>query len=255
MDPSLPFVMQFVSAVVIFGVGIFLVAAHTLVAARAAERSPLGEQARWLVPMLVGAFLAGWLGLSLTVGDGTNFPFARPDRRLISLAVGFGPMLVAIALIFSSRVMRTLNTTTPSAWLIWIQTYRVAGLMFLYPFFFYGLVPAGFAVPAAVGDALTAIFAPIVGTAVERRRRGAVGWAIAWNVFGILDLIVAPAAAVLSEARVLGIYPLALVPLFIGPPVGILTHIYSLRNLAASAVAAGARSGTDRPKMTPTSYF
>jgi hypothetical protein len=248
MEPSLPFVIRLVSSVAIFGLAIFLVAAHTLVAARAAERSPLGQQARWLVPILVGGYLAGWLGLGLTVGDGTNFPIARADRRLMGLAVGFGPMLVAIALIFSSRVLRTLNTATPSAWLIRIQTYRVAGLMFLYPFWFYGLVPAGFAVPAAVGDALTGILAPIVGGAVERRRPGAVGWAIAWNLFGILDLIVAPTAAVLSQARVIGIYPLALVPLFIGPPMGILTHIYSLRNLRSSTFAVETRSSTDRPK-------
>ena len=58
-----------------------------------------------------------------------------------------------------------------------------------------------------------------------------------WNAFGILDLIVAPTAALLSQAQVLRIYALALVPLFLGPPLGILTHVYSLRNLARAARA------------------
>jgi hypothetical protein len=34
---------------------------------------------------------------------------------------------------------------------------------------------------------------------------------------------------------VFAIYPLALVPLFIGPPLKILTHVYSLKNLSTVA--------------------
>src|SRR5262249_12388630 len=88
---------------------------------------------------------------------------------------------------------------------------------------------------AAIGDFLTGLFAPVVARAVERRRPNAFAWAVAWNLFGTIDLIVAPAAAILSRAGVLTIYPLALVPLFIGPPIGILTHVLSLRNLATTA--------------------
>lgn len=62
-------------------------------------------------------------------------------------------------------------------------------------------------------------------------RRSAV--AIAWNLFGLLDLLVAPTAALLSGSQILATYPLAIVDLFAGPPLGIITHIYSLRNLVA----------------------
>jgi hypothetical protein len=58
-----------------------------------------------------------------------------------------------------------------------------------------------------------------------------------WNLFGILDLVVAPATALVFQARVLNIYPLALVPLFLAPPLGILTHVLSLRNLAGTRPA------------------
>jgi hypothetical protein len=95
-------------------------------------------------------------------------------------------------------------------------------------------VPARFAWPAGIGDALTEIFAPIVALMVARNRPNALNWAVAWNLFGTLDLIVAPATALFFQARVLNIYPLALVPLFLGPPLEILTHIYSLRNLAVA---------------------
>jgi hypothetical protein len=233
------------SAIIIFAVGIFMVALHTILAALATQRSALNPRMHVMAPLSVGAFMAVWLGVALVTGDGSNFPLSQNDRLPISLAVGFGPMLVAMALLFSSKTMRALNSAMPPAWLIWAQTYRIAGLLFLYPFLYYGVLPAGFAVPAAVGDFITGLVAPLVGFAVAKRLSNAFAWATAWNIFGVLDLIVAPIAAVLSHAQVLALYPLALVPLFVGPPLGLLTHVYSLRNLATavSADKAGLNRG------------
>jgi hypothetical protein len=42
---------------------------------------------------------------------------------------------------------------------------------------------------------------------------------------------------------VLALYPISLVPLFIGPPLGILTHIYSLRNLQVNKPMIVNRTG------------
>jgi hypothetical protein len=154
------------------------------------------------------------------------------------LAVGLGPMLLGVAAVWSSRTLRALNTAMPAHWLVRAQTYRALGVMFLYPFAFYGVLPAGFALPAAIGDFITGAAAPFVASALVRRRRGAWALAVAWNLFGIADLIVAPASAVLSQARVVELWPLNLVPLFIGPPMGILVHILSLRNLAAEEARA-----------------
>jgi hypothetical protein len=104
--------------------------------------------------------------------------------------------------------------------------------MFLYPLLALGVLPAGFAIPAGIGDFLTGALAPFVAGAVARKRPGALALATAWNIFGITDLVVAPTAAVLSHAPILNMYPLAIIPLFLGPPLGILIHIASLRNLA-----------------------
>ena len=234
---SLPIPLLRGSAIIIFAVGIFIVVVHAVLAALASQRSALNHRMRLMAPLFVGAFLAIWLGIAIATGDGSNFPLSHIDRRLITLAVGFGPMLVAMALLFSSKTMRALNSAMPPAWLIWAQTYRIAGLLFLYPFLYYSVLPAGFAVPASMGDFLTGLVAPLVGFAVAKRRAHAFALATAWNIFGVLDLIVAPIAAVLSHAQVLALYPLALVPLFVGPPLGILTHVYSLRNLANSVSA------------------
>jgi hypothetical protein len=238
------------SAFVIFAFGLYLVVAHTVLMALAAQRSSLPPRARSLAPWLVGGYLAIWLAAALVAGDGSNFPLARPElRRPVSLVVGFGPMLLAVALLGASKTLRELNASMRPEWLIWVQTYRMAGLMFLFPFLYFGLVPSAFAIPAAAGDFLTGLAAPFVGSAVAHRRPGAQALATAWNIFGIVDLIVAPTVAVLSRAQVIALYPLALVPLFIGPPLGILTHIYSLRNL--STATRGAESRGHLPPQEP----
>lgn len=232
----IPVFFQRGSAVLIFALASFLVSAHAILATLAARRSSLGPRARALAPWLVGGYLALWLAAGLLVGDGQNFPpVASGLRRAVVLAVGFGPMVLAAALLAASRTLRTLYASMPPEWLIRVQAYRMAGLMFLFPFLYFGVIPAAFAVPAAVGDFLTGLAAPFVGSAVAKRRSGALAWATAWNIFGIVDLVVAPAAAVLSNAPVITLYPLVLVPLFIGPPMGILTHLCSLRNLSAAA--------------------
>ena len=231
---SLPLCLNRGTAFVIFAVAILIVAAHTAIAAMAAPRTSLSPRTKSTIPFIIAAFLASWLALAIIVGDGTNFPIAPESRRSASGLVALIPFIIAVIALFVSKSLRAINATMPSAWLIAVQTYRFAGIMFLFPFVTYGLLPPGFGWPAGIGDAITGIFAPVVALMVARNRPNAFKWAVAWNLFGTLDLIVAPATALYFEASVLSIYPLNLVPLFLGPPIGILTHIYSLRNLAVT---------------------
>ena len=231
---SLPLSLHRTTAFVIFALAIYIVAAHTVIAAVAAQRAALSPRTKIVIPFVIAAFLASWLAIATIVGDGSNFPVAPESRRLASGLVALIPFVIAVTVLFAFRSIRAINAATPKAWLIAIQTYRFAGIMFVFPFLTYGIVPAGFGWPAGIGDALTGIFAPIVALMVARNQPHAFKWAVAWNLFGTLDLIVAPATALFFQARVLNIYPLALVPLFLGPPIGILTHIFSLRNLATA---------------------
>jgi hypothetical protein len=236
---SLPVSLQRATAFAIFAAAIFVIAAHSAIAAVAAQRA--SPTTRTAVPFVVAGFFAAWLAIAIIIGDGANFPISLESRRPLSGLVALIPFVIAVVALFASRTMRAINAASPSSWLIGIQTYRVAGIMFIFPFLAYGIMPAGFAWPAGVGDALTGILAPVVAWWVARNRPHALKWAVAWNLFGILDLIVAPATALYFQAQVLGIYPLSLVPLFLGPPLGILTHMLSLRNLA---VAKTLRSGS-----------
>ena len=248
---ELPELLQRAMAIVFVGIGIGLVVAHTLLVTFAAQRSTLAPRKRLVIAGSVGAYLIAWLAVAIIFGDRNNFPLEREHLRLpLSLVVAFGPQLLGILALFLSRPLRQVNAAMPRTWLIWVQIDRVAGFIFLL-YLYYGILPATFAIPAAVGDFLTGVTAPFVALALARRQRHAVMWATAWNLFGILDMIVAPAAAFLSRAAVIGMYPLNLVPLFIGPPISILAHVYSIRNLhvAASSVAPGVVSTSfERPR-------
>ena len=242
---ELPELLQRGMAIILVGIGVGLAVTHTLLVAMAAQRSALAPRKQVTAAASVGAFLIAWLALAITFGDPRNFPLDREGLRLpISVVVGFGPMIVGIVSLFLVKSLRQINAAMPTTWLIWAQAYRVAGFMFLYPYLYYGIVPAGFAIPAAVGDFLAGIWTPLVARAVARRQPQAVMWATAWNLFGILDLLVAPVAAVLSRAGVINLYPLTLVPLFVGPPMGILAHVYSLRNLRASVSSVASDSSS-----------
>jgi hypothetical protein len=235
---SLPSCLQRSTAFAIVALAIFMVGAHTGIAAIVAQRTALSPKAKTIVAFIVAGFLASWLGIAILVGDGANYPIPLESRQGISGLVALIPTVIAVIALFTSKSLRAINTATPSAWLIGIQTYRVAGIMFIYPFVTYGILPAGFGYPAGIGDALTGIFAPIVALLVAQNRAHALKWAVAWNLFDMLDLIDATATALIFQAPVLGIYPIALVPLFLGPPLGILTHVLSLRNLAVTRSGA-----------------
>lgn len=235
-------------ALFITGSAAALVALHATMLAHAGSRTTLSPRSRVLVPVLAAVVLGLWLGWAVTTAQQRALagPSSGPRSPLAALPVLIA-MLAAIGgggAFLASRTVRTLNAAVPPAWLIGIQVYRAAGLMFIWPFMSDGMLPAGFAWPAGIGDAITGLLAPFVARAIARRHPKAYGWALAWNWFGILDLVVAPTAAMLSGAQVATIYPLGLIPIFLGPPMGILTHIYSLRNLAANRVEltrAGAR--------------
>lgn len=221
-----------------------MVALHTTFLALAAARTKLSRRAQILLPLLAGGLLAAWLAWAiLAVPARVTVPEIPPDagravqRPELLLEMAAFVMAGATAL-FASKSLRAVNAAMPSAWLIGAQVYRVAGFIFIWPFFTGGALSPVFALPAGIGDTLTGLAAPLVAWAVANKRPGSHKLAIAWNWFGILDLIVAPVAAVLAQSTNIGRFPLVIVPLFLGPPLGILTHLYSLRNLRTQAKAS-----------------
>jgi hypothetical protein len=244
------------TAFTIIALSSLMVAIHTSLLALAARRTPGIRNGQFIAPLLAAVLLSAWLSWAvLAVSERVVAPEPPPFAHqlvqqpalLIEMAVF---VLAGVGVLFASKTMRALNAAMPPEWLIGVQTYRVAGMMFLWPYLASGALPAGFALPAFIGDTLTGLAAPFVAWAVAHNRPGAKARAVAWNCFGVLDLLVAPAAAVLTHSTNIGRYPLVIVPLFLGPPIGILTHIYSLRNLSQTRPGAARASAKAYPQMT-----
>lgn len=244
----LPPLLQRGSASLIIALSIFLAIAHVTLVTLTVQRTTPLPRARLLTPLLVGVYFATWLALAFILGDGEHFRVGTgTSRRNIVLVAALGPLVGAVGLLYWSKTMRAVNAAMPPSWLIWFQSYRVVGAMFLYPFLAYGVLPAAFAIPAGVGDVAVGALAPLIAHRVASRRPNAARWAVAWNLFGILDLVVAVSAAIGSQAGLINLYPLVLVPLFLGPPLGITTHLYSIRNLVLAS-----RASSIEPRPLPT---
>ena len=97
--------------------------------------------------------------------------------------------------------------------------------------YFAGQLPGLFALPAGIGDVATGLLALFVGYAWYSDTPYARGVAIAWNVFGMADLINAVALGTLTGGGGGGIvFPIVLTPAY-GVPRAFLIHSYSLIGL------------------------
>lgn len=203
----------------------FLTCAASAIAGWAVARSEGVVPRRWLwaLPVIFG--LWGGAALATSVTFRLDFVFLGPMILLPILggwAMSYLPGLAGIL----ARV--------PLHWLIAIQFYRVVGGLFLY-YMARGILTPGFAWPAGIGDVATGLLALPVAWLVWRdpaRWR----WAfVAWTIFGIGDLIVAPAAAALYDFEAVEVeltFAITAIPLFLGPPFGILIHILTWRAYA-----------------------
>jgi hypothetical protein len=174
-----------------------------------------------LFPAIFVLWGGGALATSLTLS--LNFLWFLP----FALIPIFGGALLSYLPIIAGVLARV-----PVPWMVGLQTYRVVGALFLYPYMTSGLLTPGFAWPAGVGDILTGIAAPVVAVAVLRDPERARGRFYAWTAFGILDLIVAPLSAAYWGFGMDGqpmTFAITAIPLFLGPPFGILIHIMTWR--------------------------
>ena len=178
---------------------------------------------RWIVGS--AAVLVVWLvGVMLLAAndvfriDGPNIPVAL----LTTLAAGY--------LLLLSRTFRAIISGIPQHWLIGVQVFRILGAVFLVRYF-QGQLPGVFAIPAGVGDVMTGLFAPLVAYWWVAGKPYARTAAIAWNLFGMADLVNAVVLGALTGGGGGGIvFPIVLVPTY-AVPRAFLIHSYSLIGL------------------------
>ena len=183
-----------------------------------------GEESRRLRWTLgSAAVLVVWLvGVMLLAANDvfrTDAP-RIPVALMTTLGAGY--------LLLLSRTFRDIISGIPQHWLIGIQAFRITGGVFLVRYL-QGELSGVFALPAGVGDALTGLLAPLVAYWWVAGKPYARAAAIAWNLFGMADLINAVVLGALTGGGGI-VFPIVLIPTY-AVPRAFLVHSYSLIGL------------------------
>lgn len=187
------------------------------------------------------ALVFGWFLLALALSWLEFFRGSAQSAPTIEFGI-FAPIAIGAWLVWRSRPINRLIDAAPQSWIIGVQLYRALGLVFLI-LMARGELPGEFAWPAGVGDVIVGVTAPFVAMAFARGAPHREQLAYVWNVFGLLDLMVAVSAGFLTSPSpiqmlalsapnvLISAFPLALIPVF-AVPVSVLLHIVSLIKLA-----------------------
>ena len=192
------------------------------------------------------ALLLGWLAVTIVLGALGVYHVGSTEIPTIQYGILL-PILAGALLIWRSETAKSVIAAVPQPWLVGVQLYRALGVIFLI-LYATGKLPALFAWPAGIGDIAIGLLAPIVGVAYARAPRKAASLVAGWNVFGILDLVIAvgtgfaTAPSLLQPIEVqptsdlMTVLPMVLIPVYL-VPLSILLHLASLAKLRREAPA------------------
>lgn len=192
----------------------------------------------------LAAALATWFVVIVALGASRAFSyggaFGVPGMGLAVML----PILVMTALIFATARGRRALTDAPVPMLIGLNVVRIAGVTFLL-LHAAGRLPAPFAPVAGWGDMAVGAAAPLIAWMVLRDHPWSRHAALAWNAFGLLDLVTAVSLGVTSSPGPLRVFigdpssaimselPWLLVPGFLVPLLAF-SHVVLFARLAGS---------------------
>lgn len=209
------------------------------------------------VAAAVGTALGIWWVVVLAAAAAELF---RADARAMFPLIAAGvaiPVIAGLAILPRVSSFKKLAVSVPQPWLLAAQAPRILGATFLV-LMAQDKLPAHFALTAGIGDLLIGLAAPVVAYWYASRRTGYRGLALAFNVVGLIDLVMAVVTGFLSAPSPLQVFttapstelmtllPMVLVPTFLVPTF-LVVHSISLRGLLAErrslAASRGRRSG------------
>ena len=139
----------------------------------------------------VAVFFLAWLALVIVLGARGGF-VATPGAPPLALLIGLlAPLSLFLVGYWAIRPLREFILSVDLRLIAGIQAWRWAGLGFL-TLYTYRILPGLFAWPAGLGDMTIGVTAPLVLASLLRRPGFAASKSfVAWNLSGILDLVVA----------------------------------------------------------------
>ncbi|MCB1760029.1 MAG: hypothetical protein KDI68_09670 [Gammaproteobacteria bacterium] len=205
------------------------------------------------IPSPVIRVLGIWfvLAMGLVISGAFRPAQGVPPLGLVSMVLG--PVLLYAVAWWRSDEFRHWVLSIDMRLLMATHAMRMVGMGFVF-MWFYGQLPAVFALPAGLGDAMAAVgglYLAILLYSGVRVSRAAV-WR--WNSFGLLDFIVAVGAGALAAPGALldfggeatslpmTVFPMAIIPAFF-VPLFTLTHLAIYAQLKAGGPGTGNLAG------------
>jgi hypothetical protein len=190
------------------------------------------------VTKIVVALLAVWLALVTFLAGHGNLvaPAGTPPIPIVLTVIL--PIAVFLGAFRLSKNFREFVMTFDLRLAVMIHAWRFAGFGFL-ALYANGVLPGIFAWPAGLGDMTVSVTAPIILFGLIQRPGFTAGKSfVTWNLFGILDLVVAVGMGGLASALAHGLpgevtpgpmtqLPLALIPAFL-VPIFLMLHLTAL---------------------------
>ncbi len=149
------------------------------------------------------------------------------------------PFAIFITIVFLSKTCKKANIILTLEELVGIHVFRLIGSTFLILLFF-ELLPPLFALIAGIGDVLTAVTSVWVVRAIRLEKTYARGLTYVWNTFGLVDILVTSAMAIIftkisidngvQGVEFLAEFPFCFIPAF-APPTIIFLHLLVFRKL------------------------
>jgi hypothetical protein len=193
----------------------------------------------------VASFFLAWLVLIFVLGARGAFVVAGGGPPLALLIGLVAPLTLFLVGYSAIRPMREFVLSVDLRVIAGIQAWRWAGFGFL-TLYTYKVLPGIFAWPAGLGDMAIGVTAPLVLAGVLRQPGFAASRSfVAWNLSGILDLVVAVSIGALVPLFAPNLYgtvttapmtqlPLVLIPTYLVPSFLMLhlTALFQARRLA-----------------------
>jgi len=177
-----------------------------------------------------------WFMAVVAMALSGGFDAAVGERPVVILFAVLMPVVLFSLSYASINAFRSWVLGLDMRHLIFLHSWRMIGMGFVF-LFFHDRLPALFALPAGLGDAMAAMGAIFLGIAlyehastVSRKR------VFIWNTFGLIDFVIAVSLGVMTRtgeilhfngsvgSEIMGAFPLALIPGF-AVPFYVITHL------------------------------
>ncbi len=204
-------------------------------------------QSRTIQAGIIVFYLLWLTYASILALKGALYQNILPPRAIVLLTLPLSLILFAIVA-NTPRFKKLLRSATLES-LISLHVFRILGVFFLL-LYAYHLLDTAFALSAGFGDIITAIFATPVARAVAKKKPWSRKAVIAWNIFGILDIVslltialfgAIKAAATGQSGGEMTIFPFVWFPAF-APATILFLHFAVFRKLQQSPQPGGAKT-------------